>query len=423
VLRVNTSWAFVGNTVYAGCQWAVLVLLVNALSPVEVGTYAYALAVTAPIFVLAGFRLRHVLATAVASPGDFRDYLATRLLTTACALFASLAIGAFSTSSRETVIVIVLVALARSGDAVSDICHGLFQRDLDMRSAAAGLTINGVVSVLLVEAALVYWPSLPLAAVGYAAGSWIALVSWDLPRAARMLNGPGERSAKHQTWAAVRSLLVRALPLGLSSAVNSIQTNLPRYAIASLLGPAPLAVFAAISQIPLLGHLAVNAASQAALPQLAKDARLLRGSYRARLSGLVASSIGLGAIALLLTIAVGRRLLGGIYGPGYAEHASVLSWMMATAVITFASVFLGAGTVARGRFGAQLAVSTTSLTVVTASLGPLVLRFGLNGAACSLLLGSIVELGAYTVLTVRDFKREQPTHNLVPHVLAGSMQP
>ncbi len=125
----------------------------------------------------------------------------------------------------------------------------------------------------------------------------------------------------------------------------------------------------------------------------------------------------------MLTIAVGRRMLGAIYGHEYAEHAGVLSWMMATAVITFTSVFLGAGTTARGRFGAQLAISTTSLVVVAASLGPLVLRFGLNGAAGSLLLGSIVELGAYTALTVRDFRRARPTRNLVPHALAGSVQP
>jgi O-antigen/teichoic acid export membrane protein len=420
-MRVNTSWAFAGSAAYAGSQWAVLVLLVKALSPAEVGSYAYALAVTSPIFVLASVRLRHLLATAVASPDDFRDYLVARLLTTGCALLASLAIGVFSTSSAETLIVIALVALARSGDAVSDICHGLFQRELDMRTAAVGLMINAACSVLLVRGALVLWQSLPLAAVGYAAGSCIALVSWDLPCAVRILNARREGSRASWTWTGVRSLLVRALPLGLSSAVGSIQTNLPRYAIASLLGPAQLAVFAAISHIPLLGHLAVNAASQAALPLLAKDAQPLRASYQARLYGLVASTIALGSAGFALTIVVGRGMLGGIYGPAYAEHASVLFWLMAAAVITFTSVILGTGTTARGRFGAQLAISTTSLAVVAASLGPLVQRFGLKGAAGSLLLGSIVELAAYTVLTVRDVTREQPTPNLVPHALAGSV--
>ena len=421
-MRMNTWWAFAGNAVYAGGQWAVLVLLVNARSPAEVGSYAYALAVTSPIFVLTSIRLRHLLATAVVSRDDFGDYLATRLLTTGCALFASLAIGALSTSSAETLLVIALVALARSCDALSDICQGLFQRELDMRTAAVGLMINAIVSVLLVQGALVLWQSLPLAAVGYAAGSCIAFVSWDLPRAVRIMNAPCEGSRAFWTWNGVRSLVVRALPLGLSSAVGSVQTNLPRYAIASLLGPAPLAVFAAISHIPILGHLAVNAASQAALPLLARDAQPRRAFYQARLFSLVASSLGLGAIALPVTIVVGRRMLVEIYGREYAEHASVLILLMATAVIVSTSVFLGAATVARGRFGAQLAISTTSLAVVAGSLGPLVHRFGLNGAAGSLLIGAIVELAAYTLLTVRDFKREQPTPNLVPHARAGSVQ-
>lgn len=420
MLRVNTSWAFAGNAVYAGCQWAVLVLLVKALSPVDVGTYAYALAVTSPIFVFAGVRLRNVLATGVSSPDDFGDYLATRLLTTAGALLASVAIGAMSTSSRETLMVIALVAVGKSCDALSDICHGLFQRELDMRTAALGLMLNGMVSVLLVHVALLIWGSLAPAAVGYAAGSCLALVAWDAPRVIRRLTPGREWLEARGSWTGIRLLLVRALPLGLSSAVGSFQSNLPRYAIASLLGPAPLAVFAAISHLPLLGHLPVNAASQAALPLLAEDVRRRRGSYQTRLFALVGAGLGFGALVLAVTIVAGRRVLSVIYGPEYAAHTSVLLWLMAAAVLTFASVFLGTGTIARGRFGAQLAISATALAVVAASMGPLVQRFGLNGAACSLLLGSIIELGAYTVLTLRDFRREQPAPNFA---LAGGVQP
>src|SRR5262245_7654651 len=112
-MRANTSWAFAGESIYSGCQWTVLVLLIKALSPAEVGAYAYAVAITAPIFVLASVRLRNLLVTSGAAIDDFRDYLTTRLVTTGCALIGSLAIGAFSTSTREALIVVALVALAR----------------------------------------------------------------------------------------------------------------------------------------------------------------------------------------------------------------------------------------------------------------------------------------------------------------------
>jgi glycosyltransferase involved in cell wall biosynthesis len=234
-----------------------------------------------------------------------------------------------------------------------------------------------------------------------------------------MLKPRREMSDARNDWSQVRSLLVRALPLGLSSAVGSTQTNVPRYAIAALLGPAPLAVFAAISHIPLLGHLVVNAATQSALPLLAGDARTRRSSYQARLYGLVAMSVGFGSLALLMTIILGRRILGVIYGPEYADHAGVLVWLMATAVVTFASVFLGAGTTARGRFGAQLTISTVSFAFVAASIGPLVQRFGLIGAAWALLIGAIVELCAYAVLTAHDLGRTEAVPALVPRTLSS----
>ena len=101
-MRVNTSWAFVGNAIYAACQWAVLILLVNALPAADVGQFAYGLAITGPVFVFANVRLRDVLATGVHSPGDFHDYLTARLLTTAAAIAVSIAAGArFSNASAS----------------------------------------------------------------------------------------------------------------------------------------------------------------------------------------------------------------------------------------------------------------------------------------------------------------------------------
>ena len=82
-MRRNTAWAFAGNSVYAGCQWVVFVLLVKTLKVEEAGAFAYATAVTGPIFVLANVRLRVLLATGIESPRGFSDYLNARLLTTA----------------------------------------------------------------------------------------------------------------------------------------------------------------------------------------------------------------------------------------------------------------------------------------------------------------------------------------------------
>ena len=428
-MRRNTAWAFAGNSVYAGCQWIVFVLLVKALKVEDAGAFAYATAVTGPIFVLANVRLRVLLATGIESPGGFSDYLNARLLTTAAAVSMSLVIGVAVSPQVGSFSVLAIMALGRACDAVSDLCHGLFQREMDMRSAAIGLSFNGLLSVALVGLTLVVSSSLWLATAAYASGSLIALSAWDLPRAARLqhrgspvalADGARRCSAMRSAW----RLITTGLPLGLSSAIGSVQTNVPRYVIASYLGPAMLARFAAISYITMVGHLVVNATSQAALPILARDAQTSDSRYRKQLGSLVAGTIVLGALLLIAASVFGRPALAFVYGKEYPDYASVLFWLVVATVVTFASVFLGTGTSARHRFGPPFLISTTSLVCVAASTAPLVSRYGLEGAAWALVAGAIVEFSAYVILTFRDLKgAAAAVPGVVAKAVAGGIRP
>jgi O-antigen/teichoic acid export membrane protein len=273
------------------------------------------------------------------------------------------------------------------------------------------LMCNGGASVVLVALSLVVWRTVHAAAIAYAAGSLVALIAWDWPRVAALLKRLPAESAGASVSAAL-ALIVRALPLGVSSAIGSLQTNLPRYVVASSLGPGALAIFGAVAYIPITGHLAVNAVSQAALPLLARDMSQPHGAHWRRLAALVAASAGFGVVILVLTALAGPALLGWIYGAEYARHAGVLWWLMAGAVVTFASVCLGTGTTARGRYKPQLGITVASFAVVAISIGPLTARYGLNGAAASLLTAALAELTAYVGLTLRDLRETAPGRGL-----------
>ncbi len=62
-LRRNFAWNLLGETSYSLGQWLLLVLLARLQSPEIVGQFAYALAVTAPVYLLVGLNLRVVQAT------------------------------------------------------------------------------------------------------------------------------------------------------------------------------------------------------------------------------------------------------------------------------------------------------------------------------------------------------------------------
>jgi O-antigen/teichoic acid export membrane protein len=417
-MRTNISWAFAGNSAYAGCQWLVFVLIVRVLDLRDAGQFAYWIAVTGPVFVLANVRLRNLLATAVESGTDFSAYLQARLLTTAAAVAVAVVIGRLLSSDREALLVVALIACARACDAVSDICHGLFQRELDMRTAGIGLMINATLSAGLVALGLWVRPSLAVATGLYAVASVLTLIGWDLPRMRHTVRASGGAVVTTGGLAAARSLIWRALPLGLSSAVGSLQLNLPRYVVAVYLGPAAVAVFTALAYIPMLGNLIASAVAQAALPVLARDLQISRAIYARRLRILVQSGVALGALSVAAAALLGRPVLAALYSRHIAAQLDVLIWLMFAAALTYSFLFLGTALTARLRFGTQLLITTTAFLTVASCVIPLVHRFGLRGGAYALCAGAVVEGCAYATVTVQDFRAHARRRPAAPGLLA-----
>src|SRR5215831_17093054 len=85
-LRADFSWMFIGNAVYAGGQFATLMLLAKLLRPELVGQYALGLAVVYPVMMFTNLQLRAVLTSDIQRQTPFGYYIGLRLLTTSLAL-------------------------------------------------------------------------------------------------------------------------------------------------------------------------------------------------------------------------------------------------------------------------------------------------------------------------------------------------
>ncbi|MEO1184920.1 MAG: lipopolysaccharide biosynthesis protein, partial [Cyanobacteria bacterium J06636_27] len=111
-LRRNFSWTFIGNAVYAACQWGMLVVLAKLGSPEMVGQFTLGLAITAPVIMFTNLHLRSVQATDAKQQFLFNDYLGLRLLSTGLALLIIAAITFISGYEKETLLVILLIGVA-----------------------------------------------------------------------------------------------------------------------------------------------------------------------------------------------------------------------------------------------------------------------------------------------------------------------
>ena len=414
-LKRNFSWTMLGNLVYAGSQWGILVSLTKLGSPAMVGQFTMGLAVTAPIFMLTNLQLRQVQATDAKGLYRFQDYLGLRLLCTMTAWAAAIAITVISGYRYQTLAVILLIGLAKGLESISDICFGLFQHHERMDRIAFSLMMRGPLSLLGLS--LGVWIS--HSAIGGVLGLILAwgsvLLGHDLPYSARFLSaGAAEDQLlqRDQTlsglvrasleplrpyWGPKLWPLIRlAFPLGLVMMMFSLSSNLPSYFIAANLGQnaeTELGIFNAIAYIMMAGNIVVNALGDAASPRLAK---YYDAGQRSAYGFLLLRLVGIGTVigALMLTVAVvgGGSLLSLIYSPAYAQRKSLFIWLMAGSGIQYVASFLGYGMTAARYFRIQVPLLLTSMTGLALTCVWLIPTQGLIGAAIALMVAAVINL-------------------------------
>lgn len=402
------SWALVGNVVYAACQWAMLAVLARLGSPAMVGEFALALAVCAPIILFLNLQLRNLQATD--ATGQYRpgDYLALRFATTTVFLVAVAAI-VFGFGLAGS---IVIVALAKAAESVSDVLHGYLQRHERMDRIAKSLISKGVFGLVGWTSGLLLFGTVEAAASGLFFGWALSLLVVDCSFVARTLKEGQERFDIRLSgrWRLLGALVLQALPLGLVATLISINTNTPRYIIEHYVGPYHLGIFAALAYLIVAGNMVAIALAQAASPRLARY--YYEGdleSYRQVLGLLLFLNAGLGVAGILVAVAAGRPLLGLLYGAEYAAYGPLLSGIMVVGALGYLSTGLGAANTAvrclRPQFVIELLV-----TMTTAGFGFLLVpRYGLNGAVMALLIGAAIKLGMLLALQIRIQRNRRKT--------------
>ncbi|WP_026731764.1 lipopolysaccharide biosynthesis protein [Fischerella sp. PCC 9605] len=405
-LRRNFSWTFIGNAVYAACQWGMLVVLAKLGSPEMVGQFSLGFAVTAPVVMFTNLQLRQVQATDAKQQYLFGDYLALRLIATGLALLIIAGIAFSKIYPWETALVILLVGLAKAVESVSDVFHGLFQHRERMDRIAISMMLKGPMSLLLLVIGVYVSGSVAWGVIGLICAGTIVLIAYDIPRTALLLSHPSPilQSQELQKTQLADTLKPRwhlrklgklawlTLPLGLGMMLVSLNSNIPNYLIENYLGGWELGIFAAIAYLMEIGNRVVIALGESAVARLAqyyaagKSILFLRLLFK-----LVGIGALLGGTGVLVSLIAGKQVLTFIYRPEYAQYTNLLVWLAIAAGIRYMANFLGYGMTAARYFRIQMPLFgfvTVILAVASLWLLP---KVGLIGGAIALLLAAIAQ--------------------------------
>jgi O-antigen/teichoic acid export membrane protein len=412
-LRKNFTWTFAGNAVYAASQWGILVLLAKLSSPEMVGQFALGLAITAPVILFANLQLRSVQATDARHEYRFADYLGLRLLTTLLAYGVIVGIVVLSGYRGETALVVMLIGLAKSFEAVSDVIFGLLQQHERMDRIAKSLMIEGPLTLAVMGIILYLTGSIVWAAAGMAAVWGLQLALYDFRSAFLILRAQSPGSEWHLIrprvdFHSLRHLSWLALPLGFVAMLISLNANIPRYFVESFLGKEKLGIFAALAYVMVAQNVLMNALGQSAMARLSKH---YVNHERPAFIGLVIKLIGIGAIVSMLVILaaliVGREFLTLLYGAEYAEQLQVFIWLMIAAGLANIVSFLNYAITSARQFRLQLPLAGIAVTTTTLICLWLVPSYGLFGVVISttisLTLQACISLAAIIIILGREY--------------------
>jgi O-antigen/teichoic acid export membrane protein len=410
-LRANFRWTLAGNLVYSLCQWGMLSVLAKVGNASMVGQFALGLAISAPVFMFTNLALRAVQVTDGSREYRFADYFTLRLLTTTLGLLVVAILVFVSRYDPGTRGVILLLALAKFIECLSDVIGGLLQLHEHLDQAAVSLMIRGALSILAFSATFLSSHSL-FASTAAMCVAWLGVfIGYDLRRAKDML-APGEPYV-HFVWQVERKLVLLALPLGFVTMLLSLNGNIPRYLLERFGGPAQLGIFASLAYVLLTVSTVVNALGQSAIVRLSS---MFAAGDLDGFAGLIFKLVGMGVAATLvglpLSALLGRTALTLLYRPEYGEHMRAFLIMVAAGGVGAVASFLGYGVTTARRFHAQIPVTAacTLTTVVVTTL--LVPHHKLAGAAVGLLASAIVLAVGYALVLLVTIAKARKTQSM-----------
>jgi FkbM family methyltransferase len=415
-LGVTFTWTLIGNAVYSGGQWAMLVLLAKLTRPELVGQYALGLAVVLPVITFTNLQLRSVVATDVREQIHFGDYLGFRLLSTGLALMIIFALALASGYRWQLRAVILMVGLAQAIEVISDIYYARLQLKEHLDRVSKSMITRTVLSALGLTVGVYFGHSLLWGIAGIVLARAMVLSGYDIRGRTHDLDAQSEEFSRDDLlrprWdlRIQRELLWLGLPLGIITVLLSLSSSIPRYFIEHALGERALGIFSAIALMFAAGFMAIVSLGQSAFTRLAGAyAAGNLAEFRSVLVKLLAVGAALGVCGIIVARVAGREILTILFRPEYAEHTGLLVTIMVAAAIQYLAVPMGSAATAARFFKPQIPLLATAVVTAGIASHRLIPRYGLLGAGFAVAVTSVVLLSGETILlwwVFRELRRK-----------------
>ncbi len=397
-VQKNIVWNSIGNIIYLVFQWVLTIVVVRISGYTTAGNYALAMSVTNIFFCIAAYGMRSFQVSDVREDYSQKEYIASRLITSALSLIACALFLILGHYSWYLFLVIIVYFTFKLSEAMVDVLHGVDQKKWRMDIVGKSYIIRGAITLLLFTGILMASQNLVLAITGMMLGAFAVILFYDWPQCRRLW--PFEQEGK-LSIDRVKKLLIECAPLAVYICISSCIGSIPRIYLEKMLGSELLGVYASIATPAVIVQVAAMYIFNPMTALFAEYYAALNVKSFLKLVG----QCFLAILAITISVVIGVYFLGQwglnlLFGPSILPYASLLMPVVGCTILTaIAWLLCTILTVMRDFKGLIFSnvIALGSCVLLSQWFIPL---YSLNGANMALAGGLIIEILCLTVFGV-----------------------
>jgi O-antigen/teichoic acid export membrane protein len=397
ILLSNFAWNLTGGVSVAAASFLLQVIIARAGGPSLLGNYSIAMAYVAPIYMFSALQLRQILATDVINQFPFQVYFCLRIATTFLASLIIL-VGIASDPALPTQLIFA-IACFKSAEWIGDIFLGLFQKVQRIDLIGKSLLIKSAVLLLSCTAVLLTYNQIALGFLITTIFTAATVYFFDFRLGFQKIDKDQQVFTAPIEISALWQLLHTTLPLGFVMFLIALHANIPKYFIQAQLGIEALGLFSGLFMVANVPSLVVQSTVQ---PLAAKFALCAANRDKNQFLKLLAmtSIVGLAmsVISIFIMTMFGEKLYTVLLGPRFFKP-NVLKIIMLALSIQFITPY-GVALTALRCTKPQVFLQALITATTTTGCYFLIQRYGLAGAAYSVLIGNLVRAAGLSFLLV-----------------------
>lgn len=395
-LSSSMAYAIGGQFGYVLTQMLILAALAQLRGQDAVGEFGIALALTTPFFTLGSMGGRSSQASDVTQIFPFSDYGGLTVYLATFAVIASIAAGVVMTDGH-TLLIVVVIALTKAFEAVSNLSYGAFQQAGRVDQVALSLFRRGVITLPIFVGFLLLGAPTGLAFVAQLLVWSACALFFDYPRASRMMTGGLARP--NLSPKRVIALARTTAPLGASYFLNSLLVSLPRIIVERMIGISAVGMLTVVTYFQQAGTMLANAISQMLISRVARLRHANAAAALRRNSTIIlAFAAACSVLALAGVHFLGEWTLRTFFGGAFGEGQGLLMLVTLAVCAKLFSMVPQARLHADRRFSVFFFRELATVAVCLILLLILVPQLGLIGAGWAILGASVFRLVTMTLV-------------------------